>query len=161
MNYYKEAMKERIAADEMAEEAGEDYKWYPSEAEIYEKKADAHWERHVQLLKKVYPAPNPHHPIQVLLKDKTWWNGHEEAEVLKTSFETLPEYIEAEERLGHDYYLETISVGQCEMCDKYYFEKNGYTAYKSGFCSLECLEEDELIREIEAEYVQSNTQNVQ
>lgn len=152
-NYYKEAMKKRVKAEEIAEEAAGIYECSPDEATQYEDEAEQVWEEHVELLKEIYPSSNPEHAIQATIRDYYFSLhslGEEIPVVCQTSFETIRQYVEAVKKLA-DYDLDSEQVGQCEMCDKYYLAENGYTANFRGFCSKECLNEDELLRQIEAE----------
>lgn len=153
-NYYEQAMKKRIKAEEIAEEAADIHEWDPDEAISYEDEAEQVWEEHAELLRKIYPSPNPEHAIQVTIRDY-YFSLHSLGEeipiVCQTSFETLTQYIEAVLILAN-YEVDSEQVEQCEMCDKYYYVENGYTAYKRGFCSLSCLNEDELLRRIEGDY---------
>ena len=153
MNYQK-AMEKRHLAEELRDQAislvreGDD-----KQGDIYLDLAMKRWEEHAQLLQVVYPSPQPKHPIQVTFFDRHWvHNEGQEMKVLETSFETLSEYIKAQKTLWDDYDLESPSVGQCEMCNKYYLAKDGHTTGRQGFCSQECLEEDEHLRQIEGEY---------
>lgn len=113
-----------------------------------EQKADRLWREHVELLRKVYPKPDPQDYIQVTILDKY----RDDALVLVTSFASMSEYNKANEQLGWDYELDSKQIGQCEWCDEYYLVKDGcQDGNGRGFCKRGCLEEDEFERRIEVD----------
>lgn len=113
-----------------------------------EQKADRLWQEHVELLKRLYPKPDPRDHIQVTIRD----TYRDDAFVLNTSFASMSEYNKAYDQLGWDYELDSEQIGQCEWCDEYYLVKDGcQDSSGRGFCKQGCLEEDQFERQIEVD----------
>ena len=144
-DYHKQAMALRQQVAELDELVHHPI-YYRSEGD--EQKANQLWEQHVELLRKVYPKPDPRDHIQVTLRDIY----RDDAVVLTTSFANMNEYNKAYDQLGWDYELVSPEVGICECCDEYYLVKDGCQDKDGrGFCKRGCLEEDQFERQIEAD----------
>ena len=141
-DYFQQAMAK---AREFAElDSLIDHPIYESEPGD-EQKADKLWQEHVELLRKVYPKPNPRDHIQVTVLDKY----RDDALVLVTSFSDMKQYNEVAEQLGWDYELESEQVGICELCSEQYLVKDGCQDKEGrGFCKQGCLEEDQFERQM-------------
>ena len=110
-----------------------------------EQKADRLWQRHVELLRKIYPKPDPQDHIQVTILDMY----RDDAVVLTTSFANTHCYNKAYDQLGWDYELASEQVDQCEWCDEYYLVKDKYQDKEGrGFCKQGCLEEYQFERQM-------------
>ena len=103
------------------------------------------WLEHVELLKLVYPKPDPQEHIQVTILD----TYYDDAVVLTTSFADINQYNRAYTRLCWDYELVSSEVGVCECCDEHYLVKDGCQDKDGrGFCKQGCLEEDQFERQM-------------
>ncbi len=132
-----------------------------SQADKLRQEADGIFQQHVELLRKVYPEPNPSHKIQVLIN----YNSGSSENLFSTSFPGISEYKQARQQLGWPYGLCTEQVEVCEQCDEFYMANEGVKYYDEGegislgFCTKMCLENYKIEQVEEAEHLEFMMEN--